>query len=448
MNTTTNSRPVSFRQQIDEMPMSFHQYLVIGICFLLNIADGFDVLAMSYAGPALREDWSVAASELGIIFSAALAGMMIGALVLSPMSDKFGRRKVILLSVAITGLSMLATIIAESIPQLIVIRFFTGIGIGGILASAASIASEYSSAKVRSLSVIVVTTGYTVGAILAGPIANVVIPNEGWQQLFYYGGVFTVILFFLALFLLPESIDYVAGKPGPAEQRLSAVNKLLRKIKKQPLDSLPDLEKKDIQQGNVMGLFHPKLRRTTFQIWTIMFTGFWSTYFMVNWIPTLFVDIGFSKAEANDALILYTIGGLVGALLVGFLSTRLTLNKLISSTLFITCSLLAGWAVFQPSSLNVINITLTIIGFFFTGGFTAMYALIAQNYPSEVRTTGVGWGIGLGRFGAVLSPMVAGILVGQGWDMYDLFLMVAIPPALAAGILIWLLPKPVDSLNN
>lgn len=436
--------PLTLRQQIDDTEMSFRQYVVVGLCFLLNIADGFDVLAMSYASPALQSDWSVTASELGIIFSAALAGMTLGALVLSPMSDRFGRRRIILLSVATTGLAMLATVLADNITQLVFIRFVTGIGIGGILASATSLASEYSSARFRSFAVIFVTTGYAVGAVLAGPIANAIIPNQGWQQLFLYGGMFTGTLFFLAFFLMPESIDYVAAGKDPEEKRLSRVNKLLSKINKQPLDSLPTPEQQSIQQGSVRALFHPNLRRTTVQLWTIMFAGFWSSYFLVNWIPTLFVDAGFSTSEGIWALTLYTLGGLGGALLIGYLSSLLAINKLIGTMLFCTASLLGGWSLLQPSSLTIINATVLVTGFF-GGGFTAMYAVVAQNYPTEIRTTGVGWSIGMGRFGAILSPIVAGVLVSAGWSKYELFLMIAMPPTLLAAILIWTLPKSVDN---
>lgn len=431
---------LTLRQQIDDTDMSFRQYLVVFLCFLLNVADGFDVLAMSYASPALRADWAVAGSELGIIFSAALAGMTVGALLLSPLSDKFGRRGIILLSVATTGLSMLSTVYAENITQLVVIRFFTGLGIGGILASATSMASEYSSVRFRSFAVIFVTSGYSVGAVVAGPIANVVIPNEGWQQLFFYGGVFTAALFVLALFLLPESIDYVATATGSSEKRLNKVNQLLGRINKTPLSSLPEAPQQAIQQGNVLGLFHPNLRKTTLQLWAILFTSFWSTYFLTNWIPTLFVDNGLTITQGIWALTLYTLGGLGGALLVGYLSTRLALNKLIGAMLFCTAILLGGWGVLQPGSLLVMNAIVLVTGFAFTGGFTGMYAVVAQNYPTEIRTTGVGWGIGLGRFGAILSPMVAGTLVSGGWGMYDLFLVIAMPPVLLAAILIWKLP--------
>lgn len=439
-NATAASPSFNLRQQIDDTAMSFRQYVVVLLCFLLNVADGFDVLAMSYASPALRTDWSVAGSGLGIIFSAALAGMTVGALLLSPLSDKFGRRWIILLSVATTGLSMLTTVFAENITQLVAIRFFTGLGIGGILASATSLASEYSSVRFRSFAVIFVTSGYSVGAVVAGPIASMVIPNEGWQQLFFYGGMFTAILFFLAFFLLPESIDYIAAGPASSEKRLAKVNQLLSKINKPPLDSLPVPQKKDIQQGNVLGLFHPDLRKTTLLLWAILFTSFWSTYFLTNWIPTLFVDNGLTTKQGIWALTMYTLGGLGGALLVGYLSTRLPLNKLIGTMLFCTALLLGSWAILQPSSLVVMNTIVCITGFAFTGGFTGMYAVVAQNYPTEIRTTGVGWGIGLGRFGAILSPMVAGALVSNGWGMYDLFLVIAMPPVLLAAALILKLP--------
>lgn len=441
-NTVTNDF-LELRQRIDNTPMSAGQYFIIFLCFLLNVADGFDVLAMSYAAPALSEDWSVDGSALGIIFSAALAGMTTGAIFLSPLSDKFGRRKIILVSVAATSLSMLATTQANSITQLVVIRFFTGLGIGGILASAAAMTSEYTSVRFRSFAVIIVTCGFSLGNVIAGPIANHVIPSEGWQQLFLYGGLFTSALFFIALVLLPESIEFTARKPGFDKQRLDKVNHLLAFIKKEALQSLsaPD-NKNKIKQGNIGGLFNDDYRKVTIQLWTILFAAYWSAYFLINWIPTLFVNAGLSKEQGIFALTMYTLGGLAGAFVTGYISTRINLTKLIAGQFFTSVLLLGLWVIFKPDALKLLNIIVLVTGFAFSGGFTGLYAVIAQNYPSEIRTTGVGWAIGFGRIGAILSPIVAGVLVDYAWSMYDLFLFIAIPPVILAACLIWKLPKP------
>ncbi len=444
MNDSTATAFPELREVIDHSKMNTGQYLVILLCFLLNIADGFDVLAMSYAAPALSSEWSVEASALGVIFSAALAGMTTGAIFLSPLSDRFGRRRIILFSVALTGISMLATTQATTISQLVMIRFSTGLGIGGILASAAALTSEYASLRFRSFAVITVTAGYSVGSVLAGPLTGYIIPLYGWQQVFLIGGIFTSVLFVLSLIFLPESIEYVAAKKGDDGERLTDINRLLKRIGKPELSTLSNGHaRQEIKQGNVAGLFHPDFRKVTAQLWTILFTAYWSAYFLMNWIPTLFVNSGYTKQQGIFALTMYTLGGLAGALLVGYLSTRIQLAKLISNLFFMSAALLGLCALAGVDSLWQLNAVVLIVGFAFTGGFTGLYAVIAQNYPTEIRTTGVGWGIGLGRFGAILSPLVAGILVGNNWGMYDLFLVVAVPPLVISAWLIWKLPKPI-----
>ena len=429
MNTSLDD----IRNRISEGPLVFNQLLIIVICFLINIADGFDVLAMSYAAPALRADWGVEATELGVIFSAALAGMTMGAMFLSPLSDRFGRRTLILASVGLSSAAMLATPFTSSITELVVVRFLTGLGIGGVLASAASMATEYSPGRYRSFAVIFVQSGYSVGSVIAGPIAAHVIPADGWQQLFWYGGLLTASLFFVALFLLPESIDYIALKRGNDERRLKKINRLLNRIQRESVDSLPaPADASANTTGAITSLLNSEYRNRTLTLWIIFFAAFWSTYLLVNWIPTLFVTSGLTQQQGIFALTLYTLGGLVGAWVLGYLSTLMPLTRLIITMFSATAVMLGVFAALGSNSLTLLNALVLIIGFCFTAGFTAMYAVAAQNYPTEIRTTGVGWCIGLGRFGAILSPMVAGVMVSAGWGMSGLFLTIAIPPVLLA----------------
>ena len=442
MSTSAGASFPEIRSRIDSGPLAAGQYLIFLICFLLNLADGFDALAMSYAAPALRDDWGVHASELGVIFSAALAGMTLGAMFLSPLSDKLGRRTIILLSAALTSLSMLSTPYAGSIEQLVVIRFLTGLGIGGILATAASMTSEFAPERYRSFAVITVTSGFAVGQVLAGPVAAYVIPNQGWQQLFIYGGLLTASLFMLAYFFLPESIEYTASKTGNDQDRLARINSLLVRMQRQALDSLPQSRVGDtVKQGNIGSLLNARFRWRTLHLWVIFFPAYWSAYFLVNWIPTLFVDSGLTQEQGIFALTIYTLGGLIGAFSIGYLSTKLRLIALIAAMFLATAALLGLFVAIKPESLVLLNALVLLMGFAFIGGFTGLYPVAAQNYPTEIRTTGVGWCIGLGRFGAILSPTVAGLLVSAGWGMYGLFLFIAIPPILLSGFLIWKLER-------
>ena len=431
-------------ERINQGPMSAYQILIILICFLINVADGFDVLAMSYAAPALREDWGVDPSQLGIIFSAALAGMTIGAMFLSSLSDKLGRRTVILMSVGLSSVAMLATPFTGTINELVLVRFLTGLGIGGVLASAASMATEYSPARFSGFAVIIVQSGYALGSVIAGPVAGHVIPQDGWQQLFWYGGLLTGALFVLAWLLLPESIEYLASKPGDRDQKVDKINALLARIKCEPIQNLPEVSATEsASKGSIKSLV-TDFRRQTFKLWIIFFSAFWSTYFLVNWIPTLFVTSGFTQAEGIYALTVYTLGGLIGAQILGVASTRIPLTTLILVMFMTTVALLGAFTVVDLSSSVVLNTLVFAIGFTYTAGFTAMYAVAAQSYPTEVRATGVGWCIGLGRAGAVLSPYVAGLMVSAGWGMSELILVIAIPPILLASYFVWKLSKPAD----
>lgn len=442
MSSQGLTSPDSITERISQGALSPNQALIILICFLINVADGFDVLAMAYAAPALRASWGVEASQLGIIFSAALAGMTIGAMFLSPLSDKLGRRTLILVSIGLSSVSMLATPFTSSINELIVVRFATGLGIGGVLASAASMATEYSPQRYRSFAVIFVQSGYAVGSVIAGPVASYVIPLDGWQQLFWYGGILTAALFFIVLFLLPESIDYLASKSGNDEQRLKKINRLLVRINREPVTALPVVDgTARIKKGMISGLLTEEFRRRTLTLWIIFFAAFWSTYFLVNWVPTLFVNSGLTQQQGIFALTVYTLGGLVGALILGYLSTRIRLTHLIIAMFMATIILLTTLATFNPESLLLLNSLVTVLGFTFTSGFTAMYAVAAQNYPTEIRTTGVGWCIGLGRFGAILSPIAAGGLITAGWSMSGLIFVIAIPPVLIAIYFLWLLDR-------
>ncbi len=438
MSTSDSTSFPEIRSRIDDGPLAAGQYLIFLICFLLNLADGFDLVAMSYAAPALSDDWGVQASELGVIFSAALAGMTIGAMFLSPLSDKLGRRTIILFSSALTSVSMLSVLYVDSITQMVVMRFLTGLGIGGILASAASVASEFAPERYRSFAVVFVGSGFAVGQVIGGPIAADVIPDDGWRQLFLYGGLLTAGLFVLACIFLPESIEYTASKTGNDQARLARINNLLVRMQRQALNKLPRSQVGDIvKKGNIGSLLNARFRRRTLHLWAIFFPAYWSSYFLVNWIPTLFVNSGLTQEQGIFALTLYTLGGLIGALSIGYLSTRLRLVPLLAIMFLATAALLGLFVALKPESLFLSNTLVLAMGFTFIGSFTALYAVVTQIYPAEIRATGLGWSIGLGRIGAILSPLVAGFLVSAGWGMYGLFLFIAIPPILLSGYLIW-----------
>ena len=432
----TTSYP-EIRERIDSGPVVFNQYLIIFVCFLLNVADGFDLLAMSMAAPSISADWEIDPKALGVIFSAALAGMIIGSMFLAPLSDRIGRRAIILCAMAAVSLSMFATAYSTSVIQLIPIRFVTGLSIGGVLASVTSLAAEFAPAHRRSLAVIFVHSGYAAGAIIVGPIASTVIGAQGWERLFVYGGIISGVLFFLSILLVPESIELLAAKSGNDEKRLARINGIMSRIGKPVFEELPVCSNESAPpSGSIKSLLNPVYRARTLRLWTVFFVALWANFFLATWIPKLFVDAGFDSKVGIFALTVYSVSALVGALSLGAMSVKFDLTRTIALMFLASAVLLGIYTLAKPEDIFLLYAFWACIGFGLGGGFSGLFAVAAQVYPAEIRATGVGWSIGLGRFGALISPVVAGYLVAVGWGMYGLFLVMAIPAMTVAGILI------------
>lgn len=430
-------RVQAVRDRIDNGPMTRMMFIVIGIGFLLNLVDGFDVVAMSVAGPSITSDWGITDGEKGWILSSALIGMAIGAAFLAPYSDVIGRRKLILLATIMIGSSMVVTgFIPESVSIMMAIRVVSGLGIGVIMAAGAAIASEFAPDRYRNLAVTTVVMGYPFGAMVVGPIANWIIPVFGWEMLFVFGGLATLLLGGIFYFILPESLEYLATRKDQNDDTLEELNTALKRLNRDPIDTLPAPPQNEAQAGNVTALLRNDFALPTWGIWSIYFLGFLTMYFLLSWIPSLFVDAGYSRSQGIFALTLFNAGAIIGIVAIGWISTGRKIAKAISVFFITSAALLVIISQLKPDSLTLLNGGILVVGLFLQGAFTAMYALAARVYPTSLRATGIGWAAGLGRTGAILSPIAAGYLAVQGWGLYPLFLLFALP-AFVAGIIVW-----------
>jgi AAHS family 4-hydroxybenzoate transporter-like MFS transporter len=408
---------------IDEAPIGRAQVLVLCICLLLNIVDGFDVLAMSFAAPVLAEDWSLSADRLGLVFSAGVLGMTLGAMFLAPWTDRLGRRTVIFWAVLVMGVSMLLTAYVVNMAQMICLRIVTGLTIGTMLASLTSVVSEFFPDRLRNIAVGIMLSGYPAGAVMGGFLAAWLLPTYGWPGVFIVGGVMTLALVPLIYWLLPESLHFlVQRRPQGA---LIKLNGVLGKLRLAPVIELPPAAAIP-EAASVRSLLAVQRRESTLLLWTGFFLCFGTLYFLLSWIPKLLVDSGLPLEHAIYAGIAFNVGGALGNLGVGWLSGKLGVQR---AMLLFQLIAAMGMVLFATLTLELrFLLALTmIIGFFQQGGFVALYMIAARIYPAEIRTTGVGWGIGLGRFGAVLAPYAAGSLIAIGWGMSILFLMFAVP---------------------
>lgn len=420
------------RDRIDNGSMSTGIWMVIALCFLLNMLDGFDVVAMSVAAPAISKAWAISAEQKGLILSSALLGMTLGAMLLAPLCDRYGRRKLIIISSLSTGLAMIATgICPPNVSFLCFLRLVTGLGIGVILASTTALATEFTPEKWRNLTVPLVVAGYPFGAVLVGPAAHRIIPTYGWEALFIAGGAVTLLVCLIMYFVLPESITFMSTRNENKGHWLKKINVTLTRIRREPISELPPPIENN-KSGRVSSILTPRYRLTTIMLWAGFFCGFLSLYFMLSWIPSLFVEVGFSIKEGIAALTYFNIGGVIGILSMGLITTRLRLSRPIAAFYALTVMAIIYFVYSGNKSILNLNVSIFVIGLFLQGAFTGMYSIAARVYDVSERVTGIGWSIGLGRTGAFISPAVAGLLVGAGWTINPLFLLFAVPIGLAA----------------
>ena len=420
---------MSIRQIVDESRLSPLQIVVIGVCFFLNMLDGMDVLAISFAAPVIAEDWGISRSALGIAFSAALVGMALGAVVISPYTDVIGRRRMVLLSTVVISLGMAATAFAQSVTQLVVLRLVAGLGIGSMLASLTSMVSEYAPDRHRNFSILLLHSAYPVGSIFAGIVASWILPEYGWRPLFVLAATVSLVAIPLVFFLMPESLEFLACRQPP--NALSRMNAILARMKLPALESIPAPAAEATGGAGVRALFAPELGRSTLRLWAAFMMSFATLYFLFSWVVKLAFESGLPMEDAMQAGISQNAGAFFGSVTLGYLSTRIGLKRIIS-IFFVVAAVFTLLYGNVGGSLTLVLVLIFLLMYFVQGGFTGLYAVAARLYPTDIRTTGVGWAIGAGRVGAILGPSAAGFILDAGVPINWTFGIFAVPMILAA----------------
>ena len=386
-----------------------------------------DVLVISYTAPVIASSWNISFETLGIVFSSGVFGMAIGALSLAPYADKIGRKKIILVSAIIISIGIFLTGFSENIYHLIFLRFLSGIGIGTMLASTVSLVSEYTPNRSRDFWVSFILAGYPVGAILAGYLSNYILKYYSWEYVYIIFGLFSIFFIPIIYFFLLESIDFLI-KNQPRNS-LSRINLIMKKLNFSKIQLLPS---KIIESNKipVNRLFKTKYIGSTIKLWTAFFFSFACLYFLISWIPKMVTELGLSLELGIYSGTVFNIGAFFGIVTQGYFSSKFGLKKIISIFLILTSIIMTQIHYFFGSDLMLL--IFGFLGFTIQGGFVGLYSVAARIYPTEFRTTGVGWGIGAGRLGAVIGPLMAGFLIGTGVSISTNFMIFAIPALIAA----------------
>jgi MFS transporter, AAHS family, 4-hydroxybenzoate transporter len=427
---------VDIADLINTQPLSSFQKAIMVLIGGVVVMDGFDVQAIGFVAPALTQDWNIDPAALGPIFGAGLFGMLLGSMLLSMLADRLGRRPVLVGSTAFFSLCMLGTAAVESVQQLMFLRLLTGLGLGGVMANAVALASEYSPQRRRASLLMWISCGFTGGAIAGGLISTVLIPWGGWRSVFVVGGLLPLAIAAVMYWRLPESLLFLSLQPG-AHDRLA---QLLRRIAP-GLDQGRDLRLRGPEQvearGSLARLFRDGRALMTLLLWLVSFTNLLNLFFLANWLPLLSTRMGFSASTAVLMGTTLQLGGLIGAVFMGPLIDRLGYYRVLVPAFLIAG--LAVAAIGEPGMpLPLLYLVIFAAGICIVGAQPALNALASTLYPTEIRATGVGWSLGVGRVGAIVGPVVAAQLVALNWSSQTLFLAASVPAACSCVVVVGL----------
>jgi len=397
--------------------------------FLAMITDGYDIAALASAAPELARTWHVAAKAFAPALSASLFGILLGAPLLGYAGDRFGRRVTIIAGCAVYGLGTLATVWTSNLDQVAVLRFLTGIGIGGLMPNTIALNSELAPRRLRATLIVVMFTGITLGGSLPGYIQAWLIPQYGWRIMFWIGGLLPLAVATCLLFRLPESVKFLALRANRPLQLLAAVRRLRRDLTiaddaQFVIASAPQASGSGLKQ-----IFGAGFVWITPLLWLCFACALMANYFLNSWLPLIFEGSGLTPRQSGMAISIYHYGGTLGGLLVSGL-----LGRFGFTAIAVLCLLAAPAiaAIGLPSiSYMAMASAVGLAGFCTLGAQFGNNAASGLLYPTAFRSRGIGWALGIGRLGSIAGPLAGGALIGMKLPPQRLFALAALPMLLA-----------------
>jgi MFS transporter, AAHS family, 4-hydroxybenzoate transporter len=432
---TGASPPIDVIDFIDNRPVGgFHIRLLL-TCAAVLFLDGFDTQAMGYVAPALAKEWGLGKAALGPVFSTGLFGLMIGALVFGPLADRIGRKTIIIGSTLAFGLGALVTAAVQDVNTLLIVRFLTGLGLGGAMPNVIAMTSEFNPHRRRATMVMITFCGFSVGAALGGLLAADLIPRFGWRSVFIVGGVAPLVMVPLLALRLPESVRFLALK-GNASARVADLLRLIDPKAAFAANTAFVVQESHLTGLPVAHLFREGRTAVTLLLWVVFFMSLLDLYFLANWLPTVLNDLGASVPQAVVIGSMLQVGGVVGTFALGSLIDRFSFRAL---ALVYFAAVFAIGAIGQLGhSTALVTVAIFAAGFCIVGGQIAANALAASFYPTSVKATGVGWALGIGRIGSIVGPIVGGVLLEQKWSAASVFVAAGAAALCAACAAFWL----------
>jgi AAHS family 4-hydroxybenzoate transporter-like MFS transporter len=415
---------------IDTRKLNGFNARVVVICWLIMFFEGYDLATLAVAGPSLMREWGIhSMAHMGYAFSAVLFATIIGTPLFGWIGDRFGRKNALILACVGIGVFSLLTMFVTSLGQMIVVRLFTGLAIGGIAANTLALNAEFAPRRVRATLMIVMFTGITLGAAIPGAIGPRLIPVYGWQALFFIGGVTPLIMAAVAALFLPESVKFLVLRG----KRVTRIQTILRRldagIAVGATTQFVVAEEKAVKNLSPALLFKDGLGGLTTLLWIINLFSVLSLYFISFWLPTVMASTAF-KTDAPYFQTLFQTGGTVGGLAVARPVDKIGLLPVF--IMFLIAIPFACSIGYTTGSETMAMIDVAIAGFFVLGLQFALNAAGALIYPTTLRATGSAWSGTLGRIGSVAGPSVAGIMLSTGMSIQTFYMTLVVPLGLGA----------------
>ncbi len=420
-----------FRRFVDRNPTPRTIYGLMLLFALLLLTDGYNVQSIGYVAPALVKAWGLNKAAMGPVFSMGLIGIMVGAMIMTPVADRLGARRVLLACTAAYSLLTLATAYVHGIQALMIMRLLSGAVLGAVMPNAIALMSDYAPSRLRNTMVTVVMCGFSLGGGLGGVVAALAIQNFGWPAVFFVGAAAPLLLLLPLLILLPESVGRIlSGKAGPADLR--RFERLVPGYAASPEALAPPAPHAGAAgHGPIRGLFANGMWSATALMWAVFFLNLLMLFTLTSWLPTIITASGLSLQFANLATSGYQFAGIPGAVAIALLCDRWGARRVLPIMFLGAASALFLLGAAGANPLLIATAT-AAAGVCVVGGQNAVNAFASGFYPSAMRATGVGWALGVGRLGSILGPLVAGELIKVGARPSTLFQLCAIAGLIAA----------------
>jgi AAHS family 4-hydroxybenzoate transporter-like MFS transporter len=412
---------------MDEQKTGLFHVRIVVLCALMLFLDGIDNQGISYVAPALTSAWHLTRGALAPVFTAGIIGVALGALVTGPLTDRFGRRPMMLGTVIWFSLLTLAVTQAGDLNELLVLRFLAGLGLGSLVPMAVVVCSENAPLRTRARMVTLATCGYSIGAASGAQL----IPLYGWTSIFWVGGIAPLFLVVAMWAWLPESVRLLALRPGTGP-RIAGILRQVNPALEFPAGAqFVNSREQPSHEFRPFQLFTESRASTTLILWVIFFLNLTVLNLLNSWLPTLVDTTGVPHDQALRIASSFQFGGMVGVISMGVLADRIGFFRVLPIA-FLVGGASVGLVGSVGTSIYLMVAMIAVAGFCNIGCQLTTAALAASLYPTDIRGTGVNWAHGVARIFSTLGPLLGGFLLDHEWPLQYIFLIFAGPLLLAS----------------